>query len=285
MNYRHAFHAGNFADVIKHVILTLTIEYLKRKPKPFRVIDTHAGCGLYDLAGEEASRTNEWQNGIGRLVTAKQNDEVGSRFDALQAYLDVIEQINGGDALKLYPGSPLIARNLLRKDDRLIINELHPEDVKTLRANFTRHDNAKVMELDAWTFLKSTLPPPERRGVVLIDPPFEQPGEFERMVLGLTSAAKRFATGVYLLWYPMKHPGDVERFKRKLCETGLRKLLAVEVIVAPYQEGAGLTGTGLILHNPPFGLREELANILPYLTNLLSNHPDSKFEIDVLADE
>ncbi len=285
MNYRHAFHAGNFADVIKHVILTLTIAYLKKKPKPFRVIDTHAGCGLYDLLGDQAVRTNEWQDGIGRLLNDARTDGAESQPPILQTYLDVIRQFNDTDEPRFYPGSPMIARHLLRSGDRLIVNELHPEDVEILRANVPRRRNTKVMSLDAWSFLKSALPPPERRGVILIDPPFEQPGEFERMVLGLTAATKRFATGIYLLWYPLKHPQEVERFKQKLRESGLRRLLAVEVFVAPYQKDVGLTGTGLLIHNPPFELHKDLANVLPYLTNLLATHPQAKFEIDVLAGE
>ena len=285
MNYRHAYHAGNFADVIKHVVLTLTIELLKKKDKPFRFIDTHAGCGLYDLMADEASRTSEWQNGIGRLVSAEQITASRAQSGTLRTYLDVIQQINGGDDLRYYPGSPMIALSLLRHDDRMIVNELHPEDVETLRGNLSRRDNAKVMALDAWTFLKSTLPPPERRGLVLIDPPFEQPGEFERIVLGLTAATKRFANGIYLLWYPLKHRDEVTRFKRRLRETGLRRVLAVEVFVAPFGRDAGLIGTGLIIHNPPYGLREELSNILPSLTNLLSQDADATFNIDVLADE
>lgn len=285
MNYRHAFHAGNFADVVKHIVLTLTIEQLKKKSKPMRVIDTHAGCGLYDLHSAEALRTNEWRNGIGRLLEASNADPGFLQCHSLQSYLGVIRAINGDSDLRSYPGSPLIARELLRPDDKLIVNELHPEDVKTLRSQFTRRDNTKVTCLDAWVFLKSVLPPPERRGIILVDPPFEQPGEFERMVQGLRAATKRFATGVYLLWYPLKHPREVAQFKQQLRDSGLRRLLAVEVFIARQDKDSGFVGTGLILHNPPFGLQDELSNILPKLTNLLADSTGGSFACDELVGE
>ncbi|MEM9356061.1 MAG: 23S rRNA (adenine(2030)-N(6))-methyltransferase RlmJ, partial [Pseudomonadota bacterium] len=239
-------------------MLTLTIEYLKGKSKPFRYIDTHAGCGLYDLHGDQATRTQEWETGIGQLVNANLNMQL-AQFDVLRSFLSIVEDQNSGEDLQFYPGSPLIARALLRENDRLIINELHPEDYQLLRSNFARSKTTKVMNLDAWTFLKSTLPPPERRGVILIDPPFEQPGEFDRMVQGLIAATKRFATGIYLLWYPIKHPQEVARFKQSLLESGLRRLLAVEFFIAPFEAGAALSGSGLLIHNPPFGIRDELA--------------------------
>ena len=284
MNYRHAFHAGNFADVMKHIILVLAIEHLRKKSKPFRVIDTHAGCGLYDLRNGEAQRTLEWRNGIGRLVAVREQETWIAQFSALNSYLGILDILNT-EELQFYPGSPLIAEKLLRDSDRLIANELHPEDVGILRNNFARNQKVKVMNLDGWTFLKSVLPPPERRGLILIDPPFEQPGEFERMVQGLMAAVKRFATGIYLLWYPLKHLNDVARFKDSLRGSNLKRLLAVEVWVAPHDPSSGLTGTGMVIHNAPFGLQEELSNLLPYLTKLLSIHVDARFEIDVIASE
>lgn len=285
MNYRHAFHAGNFADVVKHIILTLTIESLKKKPKAFRVIDTHAGCGLYNLMSDEASRTLEWQSGIGRLVAARDNDPSIVWPDSLEPYFSAIEGSNPGPELQFYPGSPVLAALLLRESDKLIVNELHPEDVIALRTNLASYRNAKVMFLDAWTFLKSALPPPERRGVVLIDPPFEQSGEIERMVQGLVAASKRFATGVYLLWYPIKNRSEVARLKKSLRDTSLRRLLAVEVFVAPHEADSALVGTGLILHNPPFGLQEELSNLLPFLMKFLSDHSQAEFDIQEIAAE
>ena len=284
MNYRHAFHAGNFADVMKHIIFVLAIEHLRKKSKPFRVIDTHAGCGLYDLRNEKAQRTLEWQNGIGRLVAVREQETWIAQFSALNSYLGILDIFNT-EELQFYPGSPLIAEKLLRDSDRLIANELHPDDVGILRSNFARNQRVKVMNLNGWTFLKSALPPPERRGLVLIDPPFEQPGEFERMAQGLMAAVKRFATGVYLLWYPLKQLNDVVRFKDSLRGSNLKSLLAVEVWVAPHDPSSGLTGTGMLIHNAPFGLQEELFSLLPYLTKLLSIHVDARFEIDVIAGE
>ena len=205
MNYRHAYHAGNFADVLKHAVLALVIEHLKLKPAPFRVIDTHAGVGVYDLGAEEAQKTGEWREGIGRIVSADLPPDAAA---ALAPYLGVVRGLNAQIAregtLTRYPGSPLLARRLMREGDHLVVNELHPEDNIALRKLFGHDPQTKVLELDGWTALKSLLPPKERRGVVLVDPAYEQPGELERLVQGLKEAARRFATGTILLWYPIK---------------------------------------------------------------------------------
>src|SRR5262245_49606000 len=182
MNYRHAYHAGNFADVFKHVVLTRIVEYLKRKPAAFRVIDTHAGAGLYDLSSEEAQKTGEWRDGIGRLLDAKLPDDIA---DILAPYLRAVRTGEPEGALTHYPGSPVLARRLLRRGDVLAANEAHPEDRALLKAEFARDTQAKILEIDAWAAIKALLPPKERRGVVLIDPPFEEPGEFQRITEGL----------------------------------------------------------------------------------------------------
>ncbi len=176
MNYRHAYHAGNFADVVKHAVLALVIEHLKLKPAPFRVIDTHAGIGVYDLTSEAAQKTGEWREGIGRLMAAKLSPAAA---EVLAPYLDIVRRLNPGGALVRYPGSPLLARELMRADDRLVVNELHPEDQDELKRHFAHDPQVRVMALDAWTALKALLPPPERRGVMLIDPAFEQTGELD----------------------------------------------------------------------------------------------------------
>ena len=213
MNYRHAYHAGNFADVVKHVVLSRIIEYLKRKDAPFRVIDTHAGIGLYDLSSDEAGKTGEWLDGIGRIAGKAFSAEVTA---LLAPYLDAAGLSDAGGAIESYPGSPLIARRLFRKQDRLFAIELHPEDAAELRQLFAGDIQTRVLELDGWLALGAQLPPKERRGLVLVDPPFEESGEFDRMADALTRAYHRWPGGIYALWYPIKSMDEVAAFRERL---------------------------------------------------------------------
>jgi 23S rRNA (adenine2030-N6)-methyltransferase len=262
MNYRHVYHAGNFADVLKHAVLALVIEHLKLKPAPFRVIDTHAGVGLYDLAGTQAQKTGEWREGIGRI---RGQELPASVAGILAPYLDAVAAENEGDTLARYPGSPKIARRLLRRDDVLVANELHPEDCASLRALFARDGQTKVLGLDGWDAVKSLLPPKERRGVVLVDPPFEEAGEAQRLVEALANAARRFATGTVLLWYPIKEERAAFRLKRDCTLLGLAKLYSAELLIRAANNPAELAGTGLVVLNPPFTLHEKLAVLMPFL--------------------
>lgn len=270
MNYRHAYHAGNFADVLKHVVLTLVIEHYKQKPAPFRVIDTHAGAGLYDLASVEAGKTGEWQGGIGRLFHEPLPKSVA---EVIAPYLTAVAAENSCGGLLRYPGSPLIARRLLRSNDVLVVNELHPEDHAELARTFARDLQTKVLHLDGWIALKSLLPPKERRGVVLIDPPFEEPGELDRLVTGLKDAQRRFATGTVILWYPIKALKPVDRFYDALSSLALDKMLIVELFLTPPLNADRLNGTGLFIFNPPFTLAQRLGIVLPELVRLLANDP------------
>lgn len=268
MNYRHVYHAGNFADVLKHAALALIIEHLKLKPAPFRIIDTHAGTGLYDLTSEQAQKTGEWRQGIGRLL---ENSLPGPIAAILAPYLAIVRGENGGGTeLARYPGSPLIARRLMRRADALVVNELHPEDVEQLAALFARDPQTKVLNLDGWVALRSLLPPKERRGLVLVDPPFEEQGELHRLATGLKAAYRRFATGTYLLWYPIKRPHDIRAFHNTLIELGLSKMLMCELFIRPARDGEVLCGTGLIIVNPPFTLAGQLEQLLPFLASTLA---------------
>jgi 23S rRNA (adenine2030-N6)-methyltransferase len=255
MNYRHAYHAGNFADVVKHVVLARLVEYLKRKDKAFRVVDTHAGIGRYDLASPEARRTGEWQAGIGRVMQAELPARVA---DLLRPYLDAVRAVNGGSELARYPGSPLVARHLLRRQDRLSAIELHTEDAATLKALFEGDFQTRVMQLDGWLALGAHLPPKEKRGLVLVDPPFEAEGEFERLVDGLARAHRRWPGGIYALWYPIKDRGAVAGFRRALTESNIPKILDVAFEIRPPSHEPRLDGCGMILVNPPFTLQGEL---------------------------
>lgn len=265
MNYRHAFHAGNFADVMKHIILTRLIEYLKLKPAAFRVIDTHAGLGRYSLTGDEARRSPEWQDGIARLLKA----DLATRPRLLiQPYLDVVGSENQNDVLARYPGSPLIARKLFRPQDRLSALELHPKDARELGKIFEGDIQVRVTALDGWLALNAYVPPKERRGLVLVDPPFEEAGEWERLVDGLARAHRKWATGLYALWYPLKEPREVNGFVGALRATGISRMLRSELLVERAVAGK-FYGSGMIVVNPPYVLEDELKSILPALVKVL----------------
>jgi 23S rRNA (adenine2030-N6)-methyltransferase len=265
MNYRHAFHAGGFVDVMKHVTLTRLIEYLKLKPAAFRMIDTHAGIGRYSLTGDEAKRSPEWMDGIAKLLKA----EIAPKPMALiQPYLDVVESENQNGTLARYPGSPLVARKLFRPQDRLSALELHPKDARELGKHFEGDVQARITALDGWLALNAYVPPKEKRGLVLVDPPFEEPGEWERLVEGLAKAHKKWATGLYALWYPLKEPREVNGFVTALKATGITRMLRAELLVERAVAGK-LYGSGMIVVNPPYVLDDELTVILPALVKAL----------------
>lgn len=270
MNYRHSFHAGNFADVLKHAVLALVLSELRAKPAPFRIIDTHAGAGRYRLDEGAALKTGEWRSGIGRLLgpDAPPLPERAARL--LAPYLSIVRADNPQGRLEHYPGSPCIARALLRADDRLILNELHPADAKGLATLFARDRQTKVLNLDGWTALKALLPPKERRGAVLIDPPFEERDEIARMIKALRDGVARFATGTYILWYPIKDSRPIAAFHRAVAAIGLAKVLAVELMVRAPKDLKQLNGSGLVLLNPPFRLAPALEELLPVLAERLA---------------
>ncbi len=278
MNYRHAFHAGNFADVIKHAVLARVIDYMKRKDAPFRVIDTHAGTGRYDLASAEAGKTNEWQDGIGRLLQQEARLSVRAR-ELLKPYLEAVSAENGGGVLKRYPGSPRLALRLMRPSDRLVANELHPEDAKALKAAIGKDRRARLLTIDAWAALRAQLPPKERRGLILIDPPFEQPGELDRIREGLTEGLKRFATGTFVAWYPIKDGRQIERWQRTLAAIKADKVLAIDFFLRKPADPERLNGCGLIVVNGPYTLQDELDTLLPELIGVLAEEGRGYFKI------
>jgi 23S rRNA (adenine2030-N6)-methyltransferase len=268
MNYRHAYHAGSFADVLKHAVLTLCLEHLRLKPAPFRVIDTHAGIGTYDLASVEAVKTGEWIDGIGRLLDPEAPPPEAV-LDILAPYLAIVAEENPAGTLTRYPGSPLIALRLLRAEDRLMLTELHPEDCATLAAFFKRDAQVKVTQLDGWLALKSFLPPKERRGLVLIDPPYEARDELQRLQAGLSEAIRRFSNGTFILWYPVKDLAPIEAFHAAIAGMELAKTLRVELYTRDPEVADRLNGCGLLVVNPPWTLRDKLAVLLPFLVERL----------------
>lgn len=266
MNYRHAYHAGNFADVVKHVVLSRILEYLKHKPGAFRVIDTHAGIGVYDLSSEEAQKTGEWHDGIGKLLGAEVPQEVAA---LLTPYLDAVQSFNVAGEIRRYPGSPVITRHLLRNIDRLTAIELHPTDYSTLKSHFEGDWQVRAIELDGYLAMGAHLPPKEKRGLVLVDPPFEKPGEFGRLIDGLLRAVKRWPGGTYALWYPIKDHDAVADFRERLRQSGIPKMLDIRFEIRQPSAEPRFDGTGMIVVNPPFVLDAELRLILPWLHNLL----------------
>ena len=248
MNYRHAFHAGNFADCMKHALLVWLIDALQRKPAPIFVLDTHAGAGRYDLTAGPAQRTGEWRQGIDRLIEMPPA--------ALGRYLGFIR------TLGLYPGSPALIRAMLRPEDRLACCELQLDDLFELRRHFTRDPQVSVHQRDAWEALPGLLPPKERRGLVLIDPPFENPDEFADLAAGLATAYARWRTGVLAAWYPIKHRAPVRGFHAAMQQTGIRDIVAAERCLREPLLPDRLNGCGLLVVNPPFLFEREAPPIL-----------------------
>lgn len=275
MNYRHGYHAGNFADVFKHAILARVLAHLNAKDAAYRVIDTHAGAGSYDLDGRQARATGEHLGGIRRLHG---NLPAGKALELLQPYLDAV----AGHA-PLYPGSPLIAQQLTRAQDALVFCELHPEEHAALVQAVGRDRRAKLLALDGWTALKSLLPPKERRGLVLIDPPFEEPAEFRRIADGIEEAMRRFATGIYLVWYPVKNRHDTDAAIRRIVRVAGKPALRLELeIGAPQTEGS-LQASGLVVINPPWKLQEECALLLPALHQALAGKSRGGTRVEAIA--
>lgn len=263
MNYRHIYHAGNFADVTKHAILALLIQHFRAKETGFCVLDSHAGIGRYDLTTPEAQATGEFSGGIGRLFGRP------CPHPALEPFWDAVRAVNGTGDLHWYPGSPLIVRHRLRPQDRLIAVELHPDDARTLRQEFVGDRQVAVHHMDGYLALKAHLPPREKRGLVLVDPPFENRDEFATLVTAIQMAWRRFSTGCYALWYPIKERPALWRFFEALAATTIRKILFAELTITDEQDWQTLNGSGMVVINPPWQLDQELADALAVLHSAL----------------
>jgi 23S rRNA (adenine2030-N6)-methyltransferase len=270
MNYRHGFHAGNFADVLKHMILTALLEALRRKDAPFRVIDTHAGRGWYDLASDEAQRSPEWRDGIGRLWDEPDPPPL------VRAWLAAVRAANPDGALSAYPGSPILAREMTRPQDRLRLCELHPVENEHLSAAFAGDRRCKIEQRDGWEAVRAWLPAPERRGLVIVDPPFEKPGEFERLAIAMDDGLARAANLIYLLWRPIKDPASEAGWRARL-QSLPRPALDCVLSVADPGERQGLCATGVTVLNPPWLLDEGLSVAGPWLAQRLAQGFGARF--------
>lgn len=264
LSYRHSFHAGNHADVIKHIVQTLIIESLKQKDKAFVYHDTHSGAGRYDLFDERAEKTGEYKEGIERLWL---RDDIPS---AIQPYLNVLNRINEQKKLRYYPGSPKVGRSLLREQDRAIFTELHPSDFPLLLQEFRGDRQVKMYKEDGYARLKASLPPKERRGFVLIDPPYELKHEYQDVVDAMKEATTRWATGTYAIWYPVVYRRNIDLITQGLEKLGIRKILQIELGVAPDSDERGMTASGMIVINPPWTLEQQMQEILPWLQAVIA---------------
>lgn len=282
MNYRHHYHAGNFADVVKHVLLLGLLKGLGRKDTPYCFLDTHAGLGLYDLGASEAQRTLEFKSGLSRVKAAPAAGMPAWVADYQKA-VAALQAEKGGF---WYPGSPWLALHQMRPQDRAVLMELHPEDAGTLRQNFSRRDQVAVHQRDAYEGLTALIPPKEKRGLVLIDPPYEEErDDYAPVVELLKKAHAKWPTGMYALWFPIKDYHAITRFYRRLRNTGIPKMLTTELNVLPPDNSLGLNGTGMVIVNPPWQYSDEAFRTLQWLRPVLSDHAQSSMKVEWLTAE
>ncbi|QIW15874.1 rRNA methyltransferase [Pasteurellaceae bacterium RH1A] len=278
LSYRHSFHAGNHADVLKHLVLTLILTSLKQKDKGFFYLDTHSGVGRYSLHSFEAEKTSEYIEGIARLW---ERDDLP---EEVALYLKEIKKINRGK-LRYYAGSPLLAVQQLREQDRALLTELHPSDYPLLRQEFSKTPNVVTKRENGYQQLKAALPPKEKRGLVLIDPPYELKEDYELVVKAIQEGYKRFATGVYAIWYPVVLRQHSKRIVRGLQETGIRKILQIELAVRPDSDQRGMTASGMIVINPPWQLESQMKKVLPYLVDVLVPEGTGSWTVEWITPE
>lgn len=272
LSYRHAFHAGNHADVLKHLVLTAILSYFNCKEKPYWYIDTHAGAGLYSLQSNFAQKNTEFKDGIARLW------EHSNHSAFIEKYLSVIRHFNPKGQLSFYPGSPVIAKRLMRPQDKLRLFELHPNDYTALHSTFIKDKNTSVYKSDGFNSINSLLPPPPRRGVILIDPPYENKQDYVQVISTVKNATKRFPTGCYLIWIPLLQRAEAQELPLKLQKTLQQNWLYVALqIQQPSSTGFGMHGSAMLIINPPYILHDELDQILPKLTKLLRQSSQASF--------
>ena len=265
LSYRHAFHAGNHADVLKHYVLCLVLDYFNQKDKPYWVIDTHAGAGMYALKSEFAQKNAEFANGIARLFVTDNLPE------SLHDFADLIKKFNENNVLNFYPGSPKIAESFLRQDDKLRLFELHPSDCKLLLENFSHKGRqTKIAMQDGFAGISACLPPPTKRAVVLIDPPYELKDDYSRVVDCIKDSLKRFATGTYIVWYPLLQRPEPAEMVRELMTLNTDFCQVEMIVQAPSLDGYGMHGSGMFIVNPPYTLPKTLDEAIPILTQLLA---------------
>jgi 23S rRNA (adenine2030-N6)-methyltransferase len=277
LSYRHSFHAGNFADVLKHIVLVEILEYLAGKEKAFEYIDSHAGAGLFDLTHGHAEKLEEFRGGIGRLW--------GRDWPQFESYFEVIRACNPHGSLNYYPGSPLIAMHFMRPQDRAWLFELHPKDYRRLEKNTQANHRIRVACQDGHQGVLALLPPASRRGLILIDPSYEIKSEYEQVSETVKKAYKKFSTGIYAIWYPVVEREKVHELERSLVASGIRDIQRFELGLAPDSDGRGMTASGMIVINPPWKLYEKMSRVLPELAGALGVSETAFYKCDTLVPE
>lgn len=277
LSYRHSYHAGNFADLLKHLSQFYILSYLNRKDKPWCYLDTHSGAGLYSLHSEQATKTSEFQQGIQRLF------EQELQHPLLQQYKALVASFNKASRLDFYPGSPVIAAQLARPTDRLQLHELHPSDYPILARHFAEDRRVKVSESDGFAGLKASLPPRERRGLILIDPSYEIKEDYNKVLQAVTDGLQRFATGTYAIWYPVLQRQQTESWIKRFRDAGIPDLLRIEHCPIPDNSGFGMTGSGMLVINPPYSMADDFRTLLPELNRLLRQGSEGHFRLDKLS--
>lgn len=279
LSYRHGFHAGNFADVLKHMVLVHVLEYMKQKEKPLRLIDTHAGAGVYKLNGPQAQKNREFDNGIARLWP------MSNLPAAVQQYTDCVRELNEHGQLQIYPGSPLLMRKLLREQDRLFLHELHSADYQFLRDAMRDHKNIKVINDDGFAGLQALLPPPDRRALVLIDPSYEVKSDYQLLIKQLIQAHKKFSTGTFMIWYPVVLRQRIDEMELALKKSGIKDIQLMELGLQPDNPEHGMTSSGMIVINPPWTLWGAMEEALPWLAEQLGENGEGFYRLEQLVDE
>lgn len=279
LSYRHAFHAGNHADILKHYTFSLVLDYFNQKDKPYCVIDTHAGAGMYALNAVFSQKNKEFDTGISHLLSAK------NQPNSVQAFTNMVKSFNTADHTNLYPGSPKVAAYYLKKNDQLRLFELHPNDYKILTKNFSEYSKqTKIIMDDGFNGIKAILPPTTKRAIIIIDPPYEDKQDYERVVNSIQESLKRFTTGTYIVWYPLLARPEPEKMVSGLRQQASKWLnVSLSVNAAP-KEGFGMFGSGLFIINPPWILPNALKESLPYLTELLGQDNNAGYQLEYEID-
>lgn len=278
LSYRHAFHAGNHADVLKHIVLLQVLGYMQQKDKPFLYVDTHSGAGLYDLKSEWAKKTAEYEEGIARIWNQ------ADLPDALQLYVDEVRELNPHKRLDVYPGSPWLASRMLREQDRARLYELHSSEFSVLSENFKGIKQVRVEQVDGFKSLTAVLPPPSRRAAILIDPPYEVKNDYQTVVSAVKAAHRRFSTGVYMIWYPVVERKRIDRLEKDFIDSGMKNIQLFELGVDSDQR-AGMHASGMIVINPPWQLKQTLENCLPWLQATLGVSDQAFYRVRQLVEE
>lgn len=279
LSYRHGFHAGNFADVLKHTVLIHTLDYMMQKEKALRIIDTHAGAGVYKLSGAQAQKNREFENGIGRLWS------MANVPTAVAHYLNAVRKLNERDQLQIYPGSPLFTQTLMREQDRLFLHELHPSDFQFLRDCMRDDKRIKVLNEDGFASMQALLPPPDRRALVLLDPSYEVKSDYQHLVKQVIQAHKRFATGTFLIWYPVVLRQRIDEMELALQKSGIKNIQLMELGLQTDNPEFGMTSSGMIVINPPWTLWSAMEEALPWLADELGENGQGFYRLEQLVAE